>query len=52
VSGSVKVALAEGSNPIATLHSKSGKVRRREQPADHTAGGLTVRTMSGSITVE
>jgi DUF4097 and DUF4098 domain-containing protein YvlB len=52
LSGSVKVALAEGSNPVATLHSKSGQVRHREPPAGHTAGGLTVRTMSGSITVE
>jgi DUF4097 and DUF4098 domain-containing protein YvlB len=52
LSGSVKVQLADGCNPLATLRSLSGKVRGPTRQAVATDGDLRVRTMSGSITVE
>ena len=52
LSGSVKIQLAEGCNPTATLHTRSGKVRAPDRGKVATGGDLRVRTMSGSITIE
>lgn len=52
VSGSVEVRLGAGCNPPASLRSVSGRVRGPARTGSATPGGISVKTISGSITVE